>query len=463
MIDRKPPQATDLEAIVLGSVLLDREAFDTVAPIINDKCFYEPKNGLIWQTIERVHKDKSPIDIVTVSQRLKKDGYIDQVGGLMYVSQLTDRVGSTANIEFHARIILQKYIQREIASATMAISARCYEDTADVIDLQTAIRNLYDFTLNHTISGREATHIVEAIKRDIDSYDRRAEARKKGLPTGVKTGLSELNRMTLGLQKSTLNILAARPAMGKTSLAMHIARYCDVPVLIFSIEMSEAQLTQRLVITESCIDAHAYKSGWLNDSEMIEVSNARASLADLPMFIDDTTPITISDMRAKALKFKRKHEGKDILIIVDYLQLIKNSERKGNREQEVADVSKGLKEISKVCDCPVLALAQLSRAVEQRGGDKRPQLSDLRESGQIEQDADMVIFLHRPEYYGITTDENGNSTQGKCEIIIAKHRDGSTGSVIVDFISGQTKFIDPAQAKQMQPNADFLSKNDLPY
>jgi replicative DNA helicase len=458
MIDRKPPQATELEEIVIGAVLLESDAIDTVAPILTDKCFYVPKNGLIWQSIIRLRTDREPIDMVTVVQRLKKDGYLEDAGGVMYISQLTNRVGSAVNIEAHARIVLQNYIKREIISICNSLAIRAFEDTADVFDLQDAIKNLYDFTLNHTVSGRDAVHILEAIKRDADAYWNRNSAKLDGTVTGVKTGLVELDRITMGWQNANLIVLAARPAMGKTSLAMHFARFCACPVLIFSIEMSEAQLTQRLVITESSIDGYDYKQGRLTEHQAIEVEHARGRLERLPMFIDDQTPITISDFKVKCLKFRRKNKGK-ILIVVDYLQLLKGDNEKGkNREQVIAEVSRGIKEVSKVCDCPVIALAQLNRSVEIRGGSKRPQLSDLRESGQIEQDADMVLFIHRPEYYGEMRDEAGNDTTGKAEIIVAKNRDGATGSINVGFIGDKTKFVDlDYLPEKMLPNADFLS------
>jgi replicative DNA helicase len=246
----------------------------------------------------------------------------------------------------------------------------------------------------------------------------------------------------MGWQKANMIVLAARPAMGKTSLAMHFARWSDVPTLVFSIEMSEAQLTQRLIITESEVDSQAYKRATLLQGELLEIEKARGRLEQLPLYIDDQAPLNVTDFKVKCLKFRRKHTG-NILIIIDYLQLMKLDNEKGkNREQVIAEISKACKEVSKVCDCPVIALSQLSRAVEIRGGAKRPQLSDLRESGQIEQDADMVLFIHRPEYYGEMKDETGNDTTGMAEIIVAKNRDGSTGSVMVGFISRLTKFTD---------------------
>lgn len=461
MTDKLPPQAVEIEETILGLVLTTPEAFGTISHIITDKCFYVPKNGLIWQSCKRLADAKEAIDIVTVAQRLKKDGYINDIGGLVYLSEVSNKATYSTPIDFCARLLVQKYVQREIINISTQLSFRAFEDTADIFELQEAIKKLYDFTLNHTTSGREAVHIVEALKADLEAYDRRSKAKITGGVTGISYGLKELNRMTMGSQDSTLIILAARPGMGKTALAMHIARYCGVPVQFFSIEMSEAQLTQRLVITESEIDGYDYKAGRLSEQQAIEVERARGRLEQIQLYIDDQTPITITEMKARCMKFRRKHPDK-MLIIVDYLQLVKPDNEKGkNREQQIAEVSRGLKEISKVCNCPVIALAQLSRMVEQRGGSKKPQLSDLRESGQIEQDADVVLFIHRDEYYGVMQDATGNSTKGKAEIIIAKHRDGSTGVVDVGFRDDITKFHDfTTESGIMQPNTNFL---DSPF
>lgn len=454
MSDKLPPQAIEIEKAILGLVLATQDAFEAISHMVTDKSFYAPKNALIWQSCKRLADAKEPIDLVTVFQRLKKDGYLNDVG-TDYLTSLTSNVNYSTPIDYYARLLVQKYVQREIISMCSQLAIRSYEDTADVFDLQDGIKKLYDFTLNNTTTGKDAIHIVEALKADMEAYVKRSQANNNGNITGISYGLKELNRMTMGAQDSTLIILAARPGMGKTALAMHVARFCNCPVLVFSVEMSEAQLTQRLVITESKIDGYDYKAGRLSENHAIEVERARGRLERLPMYIDDQTPITVTEIKAKSMKFRRKHPEK-MLIVVDYLQLVKADTEKGkNREQVIAEVSRGLKEISKVCSCPVLALAQLNRSVEQRGGNKRPQLSDLRESGQIEQDADVVMFIHRPEYYGQQVDETGKSVAGIAEIIIAKHRDGSTGVIEIGFNADITQFYDK-ETVGLTANQSFL-------
>jgi replicative DNA helicase len=438
--DKLAPQDAEIEKTILGAVLAIQGAFDTIAPQITESAFYAPKNALIWQTFHRIKKDGNPIDMVTTVKRLKQDGYLDDAGGVIYISELAANFNYSANVDMLCQYLMEKYIMRYVTDYSQKLIHRCTQDSATVQDVRLSVKGLYDFVLKTGLKGKDYVHIAEAIKRDQDQYDRRSDARNKGVPTGIKTGLKEVNRITGGWQKANLVIIAGRPSMGKTALAEHFAMNSGVPTLFFSIEMSEAQITQRMVVTESGIDGYRYKLATLSPYEIATVDQARDHIRKMPLFINDQSPISIDDMKAKALQFKAKHG--EMLVIVDYLQLVKSDPSIKVREQQIADVSRGLKEISKTCDCPVLALAQLSRENEKRGGDKRPILSDLRESGQIEQDADIVMFVHRPEYYGITADENGNSTSGKAELIIAKNRDGAVGTVNVGFIGSTTKFYD---------------------
>lgn len=461
-IDKMLPNEQDIEKTILGAVLAIDGLFNTLPSSLTDNCFYTPKNALIWQYIVKSAKEGQKTDMLTVIRYLKKDGYLDDAGGVIYFSELTADVKYTANFKMLCDVLVENYLMRETIKQSSAIASRCAQNSASADDIRTAVKSLYDFVLTAGSTGKQITPMPVAIRNDQEQYDKRASARNNGKISGIKTGLRPLDTILGGWQNNNLIILAARPAMGKTSLSMHFARWSGVPTLYFSIEMSEEQITRRMVVTESEVNGTAYKLGSLAHHEIEQVDVARDRLRKVPIFFNDQTPISISQIRQEALKFRRDYEG-EILIIVDYLQLVKHDSRTTVREQQIAEVSRGLKEISKVCDCPVIALAQLSRAVEQRGGDKKPVLSDLRESGQIEQDADMVIFIHRAEYYGLTVDAQGNSTVGKAELIVAKNRDGQVGSVEVGFIDRLTKFTDYEKPPQMQPNADFLSKNDLPF
>lgn len=443
-IGKLPPQAVDLEEAVLGALMLEKDALTAVIDILQPKSFYKEAHERIFGSIQNLFQRSEPIDILTVTNELKRTGELEIVGGAYYISQLTNRVASAANVEFHARIIAQKYIQRELIRISSETIRDAYEDTSDVFDLlDSAERNLFSVVEGNIRKNYDkmSTLIGQAIKQ-IEI----ARNQKSGV-TGVPSGFTDLDRVTSGWQPSDLVILAARPAMGKTAFVLSLARNAAAefqrPIAVFSLEMASIQLVQRLISSESELPAEKLKKGQLEDHEFQQLHAKIGKLAEAPLFIDDTPALSIFEMRAKCRRLKAQHDIQ--LVVVDYLQLMTTggeSAKGGNREQEISTISRSLKSIAKELNVPVIALSQLSRAVETRGGDKRPQLSDLRESGAIEQDADMVLFIHRPEYYGFTQDAEGNSTAGVAEIIIAKHRNGAVGSVNLRFIDRLAKFCD---------------------
>ncbi len=443
-IGKLPPQAVELEEAVLGALMLEKDALTAVIDILIPKSFYKESHGRIFTAIQNLFQRSEPIDILTVTNELKRTGELEIVGGAYYISQLTNRVASAANVEFHARIISQKYIQRELIQISSETIKNAYEDTADVFDLlDQAERSLFSVVEGNIRKNYDkmSTLISQAMKQ-IES----ARDQKSGV-TGVPSGFTGLDRMTSGWQSSDLVIIAARPAMGKTAFVLSLARNAAVdfqrPVAVFSLEMASVQLVQRLISAESELPAEKLKKGQLENHEFQQMNAKIGKLSEAPLFIDDTPALSIFELRAKCRRLKAQHDIQ--LVVVDYLQLMTTGgehNRNGNREQEISTISRSLKSIAKELKIPVIALSQLSRAVETRGGDKRPQLSDLRESGAIEQDADMVMFIHRPEYYGFNQDAEGNNTAGLAEIIIAKHRNGAVGSVNLKFVDRLAKFMD---------------------
>jgi len=438
-----PPQATDLEEAVLGAMLIDRDAVATVIEILKEESFYMEAHKEIYSAITRLFNKSKPVDLLTVTEELKLLGKLESIGGAYYLSELTNKVGSSANVETHARLISEKYIQRELISISTTIIRDAYDDTIDVFELlDKAEQNLFGITeQNLNTSYASMTTLLSKAIKEIENI-----RNQEGGIIGVPSGFHEIDRVTGGWQKSDLIIVAARPAMGKTSFTLSLARNAAVlakkPVAFFSLEMSKLQLVNRLISAETELESDKLRKGTLKPFEWTQLMTKVDQLTEAPIFIDDTPGLNIFELRAKCRRLKSKHDIQ--LIIIDYLQLMSgtNTEGKGsNREQEISMISRSLKSIAKELDVPVIALSQLSRAVETRGGDKRPQLSDLRESGAIEQDADMVIFLYRPEYYQILQDAEGNSLQGIAEIMIAKHRNGATKNVPLRFIDKYTKFV----------------------
>lgn len=457
-----PPQATELEQTVLGAMLLESNAAYQVSGILLPADFYSEKHQLIYSSIQEMFQKGSQIDILTVTQDLRKKGVLESVGGAMYVTELTSRVNSAANIETHARIVAEHSIKRTLLAICSQVEKKCFDDTEDAFDC----KNLMETLLNKLDSGVESSRIQSI--REILGPVLKNIAAARHIPdgiTGVPSGFPSIDELTGGWQGGDLIIIAARPGMGKTAFvvcsALNSAIRHDKAGAIFSLEMGADQLVMRMITSELDyldLSTDKLRRGKISDHQHDAIHKNITGLVDSKIFIDDTTSLSISKLRAKAFYLKRKHNIQ--WIIVDYLQLMTADVGKGNREQEIAAISRGLKALAKDLNIPVIALSQLSRAVESRG-DKRPMLSDLRESGAIEQDADLIAFLFRPEYYGITEDQTGNNLRGIGEFIIAKHRNGSLEDIPLKFISRHTKFYDP-RAAYFEPSSarDFSGYRD---
>lgn len=445
-LGKLPPQAVDLEEAVLGALMLEKDALSSVIDILKPEVFYKDNHQKIFQAIKQLFEKSQPVDILTVTAQLRQLGELEMIGGAYYITELTNRVASAANIEFHSRIIIQKYIQRELIRISTDVVQMAYEDTTDVLDLlDRAEKNLFEIAQNNLRrDSRKMDDLMHEALKEIEAL----KDKKDGL-TGVASGFTDLDRMTSGWQKSDLVIIAARPAMGKTAFVLSCARNAAVdfnkPVVVFSLEMSSVQLVNRLISGETNIEQEKIRKGNLEEWEWQQIHSKIRRLEQAPLIIDDTPALNIFEFRAKCRRLKSQHDIQ--LIVIDYLQLMQgkggDGKGSGNREQEIGSISRALKSVAKELNVPVIALSQLSRAVENRpGGSKRPMLSDLRESGSIEQDADMVLFLYRPEYYGLEVDEDNNPTQGVGEVIIAKHRNGETGRVRLKFVGKYVKFTD---------------------
>ncbi len=442
MLGKIPPQAVDMEQAVIGALLLEKDALHRVLDILKPGMFYRDGHNHIFQAILTLFQNSQPIDLLTVKDTLTKEDQLQAAGGAFYLTELTNRVASAANIEYHARVVAEKHILRQLIRMSDEIVRDSYDDSADVFELlDKAEKNL--FALSESNLRRNYLPMPDLVMRTLEKLE---EMRgKDSSVTGISSGLRELDKVTAGWQRTDLVIVAARPAMGKTAFTLTMARNAAVrfgeSVAFFSLEMAATQLTQRLITSEAEVDAQKVRTGRLDDAEWKQLVNKIGTLSHANIFIDDTPGLSIWDLRSKCRRLKA--EKKISMVIVDYLQLMSgNAGKNGNREQEIAGISRALKELAKELDVVVIALSQLSRAPEARGGDRRPMLSDLRESGSIEQDADMVMFLYRPEYYGFMTDEEGNNTQGQAEIIIAKQRNGPTGTVKTQFIGKYGKFVD---------------------
>ncbi len=437
-----PPQAVDLEEAVLGAIMLEKDALTAVIDILKPDVFYKDAHKTIYEAITRLFAKSEPVDILTVTEELKKSGELEIIGGPYYITQLTNRVASAANVEYHVRIITQKAIQRELIKISSDIIKDAYEDTTDVFDLlDNAEQKL--FSVSETNLRRNYDDMQSMVKEAITEIE--AARDSKTHLRGIPSGFTELDRVTSGWQKSDLIIIASRPGMGKTAFTLSMARNIAVefsrPVAVFSLEMSSIQLVTRLISSETQLPSEKLKKGNLENYEWEQLNSKISSLEDARIFIDDTPALTIFELRAKCRRLKAQHDIE--IVFVDYLQLMSGTaETKGNREQEISSISRSLKSLAKELDVPIIALSQLSRAVETRGGSKRPILSDLRESGAIEQDADLVIFLYRPEYYKIDQDDEGNMTAGMADVIVAKHRNGPLKDVKLRFIDKFAMFED---------------------
>jgi len=435
---KQPPSAVDVERVVLGAMILDTEAVPKVIETLQPECFYDKKNQLIFEAMLSLFESNEPIDSVSLYEELNKNSKVDSAGGPAYISKLAQDVSSAANVEYHSKVILEKWILRKLISSSMEIATNAYSGNDDVFDLlDSAEAKIFEITeagLKESYKSmdravREAIEHIEAIhSKNISSFS-------------VPTGFFALDELLGGFQKSDLIIVAARPSMGKTAFALSAARNSavdhNVPIAIFSLEMATIQLVTRLICAEAKINAHSVRTGKFKAEDGPRISRTAHKLSQAPIYIDDSPGQTVLEIRAKARRLKaEKNIG---LVIIDYMQLMSSSTRMDSREREISTISRSLKSLAKELNIPVIALSQLNRAVESRT-DKRPQLSDLRESGSIEQDADVVIFLNRPEYYGITQFADGESTEGISEIIIGKQRNGPTGDIRLKFVKEYARF-----------------------
>ena len=446
---RIPPQAIDLEEAVLGALLIDKNALANIIDILHPEAFYKNQHKNIFKIITILFGNNQPVDILTVATELRKEGLMKISGGEAYLAQLSQKVSSAAHIEYHARIILQKHIQRELVRISSEIIESAFDETTDVLELlDNAEQKLFEVGQGNLKRNYESAEVL--IRQAIDKIEN--ISKQEGL-SGVPSGFSELDRVTSGWQPSDLIILAARPGMGKTAFVLSMARNMAVDhhkkIAVFSLEMSSIQLITRIISSETGLSSEKLRKGDLTDREWNELTSGVKELEKANLFIDDTPALSVFDLRAKVRRLKST-QGLD-LIIIDYLQLmtVGGSKTLGNREQEISTISRSLKSIAKELTVPVIALSQLSRAVETRSASKRPQLSDLRESGAIEQDADIVSFIYRPEYYSISEWEDGDPSDNQAEIIIAKHRNGSLEDVRLRFIAELAKFSDLDHGSRM--------------
>ncbi len=457
-----PPQAIDLEEAVLGAMMIDKKGIDDVIDILHSDAFYDVKHQEVYAAIYELFQNSEPIDLLTVSNLLRKKGKLDLIGGDFYLIRLTQKVASSAHIEFHARIILQKYIQRRLISISSEIIESSYDESTDVFDLlDEAEGKLFEVTQgNLKKSSEDAGSLVKQALKKIQEI-----GNQEGM-SGLATGFTKLDQLTSGWQPSDLIIIAARPGMGKTAFVISMAKNMAIDfnhaVAVFSLEMSSVQLITRMISSETGLTSEKLRKGNLEPHEWEQLNVKVKKLSDAPIFIDDTPSLSIFDLRAKARRLVSQHNVR--IIVIDYLQLMTaggNGKGGGNREQEISTISRNLKALAKELNVPVIALSQLSRAVETRGGSKRPLLSDLRESGAIEQDADIVSFIFRPEYYGMTEwdDDDHTPCEGQGEFIVAKHRNGGLDNIRLKFTGHLAKFSDLEEGF----SSEFQSSMNNPF
>lgn len=450
------PQAIDIEKVVLGALMIDKDAFTVVSEIIKPETFYEARHQKIYEAVQSLNLQEKPVDIMTVTEELRHKGTLEEVGGPSYIVELSSQVASSAHIEYHAHILAQKFLARQLIQFASMIETDAFDETVDVDDLmQKAEGALFEISQKNMLQDYVQ---IDTIVDQAHQLLLQAANREGGL-TGVPSGFRKLDDITAGWQPSDLIIIAGRPAMGKTSFALSIAKNIAVdyrkPIAFFSLEMNNVQLVNRLISNVCSIPGNKILNGQLTPDEWERFDSNIRKMQGAPIYVDDTPGLSIFELRTKARRLVREHNIE--VLMIDYLQLMNaNGMRFNSRQEEVSTISRSLKSLAKELNIPVLALSQLSRAVEQREGveGKRPQLSDLRESGAIEQDADMVLFVHRPEYYHILQDEKGNDLHGMAQIIIAKHRKGATGDVLLNFRGEYTRFANPEDAKFAVPLPD---------
>ena len=444
-LGKLPPQALDLEEALLGALMLEKEPLANVIELLKPDTFYKEAHQKIFGAIQALFQASQPVDLLTVNNQLKSNGELEKAGGTSYLAQLTSRVSSTSNVEFHARIIIEQYIKRQLIHISSEIQRQSYEDTSDVFMILDRMEQEL-FTIAESNIRKNYESMSDILKKAVEELEKK-QLQKSGL-TGIPSGFTDLDRLTSGWQKQELIIIAARPGMGKTAFVVSACRNAAVDfghsVALFSLEMSAVQLVNRIISAEAEIEAEKIRKGKLEAHEWQQLHSKIKTLFDAQIFIDDTPALSILELRAKCRRLKAQKNIE--LIVIDYLQLMTGDSSgkgpSGNREQEIAQISRALKQLAKELDVPVIALSQLNRSTETRGGNKKPQLSDLRESGAIEQDADQVMFIYRPEYYQITQDDQGNSLVGMGEIIMAKNRSGSLENVWLKFIGKFTKYCD---------------------
>jgi replicative DNA helicase len=453
-----PPQATDLEEAVLGSCIIEKGALDRILDSLTADMFYKESDQKIFSAMVSLFKDSEPIDMLTVVQRLRKMNELEMVGGAYAISLLSSRIAGGANIEYHAKIIAEKYMAREAIRLLSESLNNLYDPMNDVFDVITKTEvSLSDITdVRNSVSSRRMSEVIDSVVIDLAE---RVEKRKIGEELHVMSGFKSIDKATGGLHPGDLTIIAARPGMGKTAFALSLLKNISVnthkPCAFFSLEVSSEQIANRLISMESGVNLSKLRDARLDDSDFEIISNKTTDVKAAEIYIDDSPYLNILELRTKARRLKTL-KGIEA-IFVDYLQLMKgDKDHNGTREQEISSISRNLKGLAKELKIPVIALSQLSRSVETRGGDKRPQLSDLRESGAIEQDADNVAFLYRPDYYGIKEDDNGESTEGRVEYLIRKQRHGETGDIILNFIPELGRFFENNESyDRKEPEVDY--------
>ncbi|MHB8880073.1 MAG: replicative DNA helicase [Thermodesulfovibrionales bacterium] len=441
-LDKLPPQNIEAEQSVLGAILIDNSALTSALELLTEEYFYRDSHRRIYNSMIELFDRNEPIDIITLTDQLKRKSELDQVGGVQYLTSLVSMIPTSANVRYHAKIVREKAMIRGLLHTATDIARNVYEsdfDAEELIDYaEKQIFDLSDKRINVSFSTlktviKDSFHMIEQL------YDR------KETVTGVPTGFKELDEMTTGFQRSDLIIIGGRPSMGKTAFSLNIAQHVGVelkePVAVFSLEMAKEQLAFRMLCSEAMVDSNSIRKGFIKKDDWHNLTAAASKLAESPIFIDDSSAITILEMRAKARRLKAEHGLS--LIVVDYLQLMRGRGNTERREQEISEISRSLKALAKELRIPVIALSQLNRGVETRTGNKKPTLADLRESGAIEQDADVIIFLYRDEVYN----KNSPDNKGKAEIIIAKQRNGPTGEIPLTFISSCTRFMNYTDVK----------------
>ena len=434
MIQRIPPNNIEAEQSVLGAMLLDKEAISTATEFISGEDFYREAHKEIFEAIVDIYNRGEPVDLITLTEKLKTRNTLEAVGGITFLTNLMDAVPTTHNVKYYAKIVEDKSLLRKLIKSSNEIIQKSYqaeEDIGEIID--DAEKGIFNISLNRSTQG--FVHLKNILNANFDRIEQLYL--NKGKITGVPTGFHDLDNKLSGLQKSDLILIAARPSMGKSSFMMNIVQHAAVrekiTTAIFSLEMSKEQLTQRLLCSEALIDAHRLRIGDINEDEWVKLARAMGPLSEAPIYIDDTPSISITEMRAKCRRLKLEHDLG--LIVIDYLQLMQGKGNAESRQQEISEISRSLKALAREINVPVVALSQLSRAPEMRA-DHKPVLSDLRESGAIEQDADVVMFLYRDEYYHPDTEKKNIG-----EVNIAKQRNGPTGTVELIWLGQFTKFV----------------------